>query len=414
MANRFDYRGGEHEVWLERVEEPILEPDLPIVDAHHHLWIRGDAPYLLREFAADLQRGHRVVATVFAECHSMYRTSGPEALRSVGEMEFVAGIAAMSEAGAFGSPGVCRAAVGGVDLTLGSAVEPVLDALTTASGGRFRGVRASVCWDASEALHRAAPRAGFLGEPAVRAGIAVLARRALSLDCWLYHPQIAELTAVADAYPTLTIILNHTGTPILGGPYRDRLDDVRRVWLAAMTDLARRDNVYVKLGALPAKFAGVEQGTRAAAEFGRRRNRMAAVDRAVHRTVRRAPLHVRVELPGPQELAVVSDPVERVQATRGARVARREDRTVRRYGDPCVSRRRCRDRLGRPSAQPSFEDRDHRARASDPPPRRPVGPNAAFGGRVKSGSPLSVIPYPGTYDPRAHPKWNPQYGPRLL
>ena len=189
MANRFDYRGGEHEVWLERVEEPILEPDLPIVDAHHHLWIRGDAPYLLREFAADLQRGHRVVATVFAECHSMYRTSGPEALRSVGEMEFVAGIAAMSDAGAFGSPGVCRAAVGGVDLTLGSAVEPVLDALTTASGGRFRGVRASVCWDASEALHRAAPRAGFFSEPAVRAGIAVLARRGLSLDCWLYHPQ---------------------------------------------------------------------------------------------------------------------------------------------------------------------------------------------------------------------------------
>jgi predicted TIM-barrel fold metal-dependent hydrolase len=259
MANRFDYRGGEHEVWLERVEEPILEPDLPIVDAHHHLWIRGDAPYLPREFAADLQRGHRVVATVFAECHSMYRTSGPEALRSVGEMEFVAGIAAMSDAGAFGSPGVCRAAVGGVDLTLGSAVEPVLDALTTASGGRFRGVRASVCWDASEALHRAAPRAGFLSEAAVRAGIAVLARRALSLDCWLYHPQLAELAAVADAYPTLTIILNHTGTPILGGPYRDRLDDVRRVWLAAMTDLARRDNVYVKLGALPAKFVGANK-----------------------------------------------------------------------------------------------------------------------------------------------------------
>ncbi len=68
----------------------------------------------------------------------------------------------------------------------------------------------------------------------------------LSLDCWLYHPQIPELTAVADAFPNLTIILNHTGTPILGGPYRDRLDDVRTQWLAAMTELARRDNVYVE------------------------------------------------------------------------------------------------------------------------------------------------------------------------
>ncbi len=168
MANRFDYRGGEHEAWLDRVVEPILEPDLPIVDAHHHLWIRNDVPYLLREFAADLHSGHRIVATVFAECHSMYRTDGPVESRSVGEMEFIAGIAAMSDSGAFGSPGVCRAAVGNVDLTLGAAVEPVLESLTLASGGRFRGIRASVCWDESESLHRAAPRAHFLAEPAVR------------------------------------------------------------------------------------------------------------------------------------------------------------------------------------------------------------------------------------------------------
>ncbi len=256
MANRFDYRGGAHDAWLERTQEPILDPSLPIVDAHHHLWIRGDAPYLLREFSADLRSGHHVVATVFAECHSMYRSDGPEPLRSVGEMEFVAGIAAMSDSGAFGSAGVCRAAVGNADLTLGAAVEPVLEALAIASGGRFRGVRASVCWDPSDALHRAAPRAGMLGEPAVRAGIAVLARLGYSLDCWLYHPQLAELVALADAYPDLVVILDHTGTPILGGPYRDRSDEVRTAWLASMTELARRDNVHVKLGALPAKFAG--------------------------------------------------------------------------------------------------------------------------------------------------------------
>jgi len=254
MANRFDYRGGEHEDWLAQVVEPILEPELPIIDAHHHLWIRADAPYLLREFAADLQTGHNVVATVFAECHSMYRTTGPEAMRPVGEMEFVAGVAAMSESGAFGSGGVCAAAVGNVDLTLGGAVEPVLDAMRVASGARFRGVRASVCWDESEALHRAAPRAGVLGEPSVREAVAVLDRLDLSLDCWLYHPQIPELTALADAFPQLTVILNHTGTPILGGPYRDRLGEVRERWLASMTELARRDNVFVKLGALPARF----------------------------------------------------------------------------------------------------------------------------------------------------------------
>jgi predicted TIM-barrel fold metal-dependent hydrolase len=256
MANRFDYRGGEHEAWLAQVQEPVLAPDLPIVDAHHHLWIRGDAPYLLREFAADLATGHRVVATVFAECHSMYRVGGPDALRPVGEMEFVAGVAAMSDSGAFGTSGVCRAAVGNADLALGAAVEPVLDALAAASGGRFRGVRASVCWDASAALHRAAPRPGYLAERAVRDGIAVLERRGLSLDCWLYHPQIDELAVVADTFPDLTVVLNHCGTPILGGPYRDHQEEVRAQWLASMRELARRPSVFVKLGALPARFGG--------------------------------------------------------------------------------------------------------------------------------------------------------------
>jgi predicted TIM-barrel fold metal-dependent hydrolase len=174
-------------------------------------------------------------------------------------MEFVAGIGAMSDAGAFRTRGVCRAAVGNVDLTRGAAVEPVVEALQAAAGGRFRGVRASVCWDESESLHRAAPRAGLLGEPAVRNGIAVLARLGLSLDCWLYHPQIPELAAVATAFPDLTVILNHTGTPILGGPYRDRLDEVRTQWRAAMAGLAQCDNVYVKLGALPAKFNGANK-----------------------------------------------------------------------------------------------------------------------------------------------------------
>jgi len=261
MANRFDYRGGAHEAWLREVEEPVLEPGLPIVDAHHHLWIRGDVPYLLREFAQDLQTGHHIVASVFAECHSMYRVSGPEAFRPVGEMEFVAGIAAMSDSGAFGAPGVCRAVVGNVDLSLGDAAQPVLEAMQTASGGRLRGVRASVCWDESAALHRAAPRAGYLSEPAVRAGIAVLERLGLSLDCWLYHPQLDELAAVAAAFPGLTVILNHTGTPILGGPYRERQDEVRGRWYASMAALAQHPNVVVKLGALPARFGSTVEGT---------------------------------------------------------------------------------------------------------------------------------------------------------
>jgi predicted TIM-barrel fold metal-dependent hydrolase len=193
-------------------------------------------------------------ASVFVECRSMYRAQGPDAMRPVGEMEFIRGIGAMSDAGAFSGEGVCRAAVGQANLQLGDAVAPVLEALDTASGERMRGVRASVCWDASDSLHRAVPGDGYLADPAVRKGIGVLDRLGLSLDCWLYHPQIPQLTAVADAFPNLTIVLNHAGTPILGGPYKDRQDVVRNTWLESMAELARRERVFVKLGALPARF----------------------------------------------------------------------------------------------------------------------------------------------------------------
>lgn len=254
MANRFDYQGGAHDAWLETYTEPVIDPDLPVVDAHHHLWIRGDAPYLLREFANDLDTGHNIIGSVFAECHSMYRSEGPEEMKSVGEMEFIAGVAAMSDAGAFGTEAVCRVAVGNVDLTLGDDTRPVLEALEAASGGRFRGVRASVCWHEDERLHNAAPFEHYLHNQDVRSGIAALTERGHSLDVWCYHTQLEEVIELCDAFPDLTIVLNHTGTPILGGPYRDALDQVRENWLKSITALSERANVFVKLGALPAKF----------------------------------------------------------------------------------------------------------------------------------------------------------------
>ena len=91
------------EAWLaKRPPEAIIEPDLPIIDTHHHLWERSDHRYLLHEFLDDVRTGHNVIATVFMESHSMYRAGGPEEMRPVGEAEFVAGIAAMSESGQYG------------------------------------------------------------------------------------------------------------------------------------------------------------------------------------------------------------------------------------------------------------------------------------------------------------------------
>lgn len=233
-----------------------MEPDLPIIDAHHHLWFRDGAPYLFPELLKDLGSGHNIVATVFAECHSMYRSSGPEAMRPVGETEFVAGVAAMSDSGQFGSTRACRALFGSVDLALGSAAEDVLNAHVAASGGRFRGIRASACWHLDPSLHRVVPDEGVLLRPASMDVFSVLDRMRLVLDVWVYHTQLAEVMAIADRYPGLAIVLDHFGTPILGGPYRGRKDDVFKEWSHDLTELARRPNVTLKLGALPIRLAG--------------------------------------------------------------------------------------------------------------------------------------------------------------
>jgi hypothetical protein len=106
--------------WLAKVEpEAIIEPDIAIVDPHHHLWLRNGHRYLLDELLADINTGHNVVATVFEECHSMYRASGLQEYRCVGETEFVAGIGAMSDSGAYGKTRVAAGIVGAADLTLG-------------------------------------------------------------------------------------------------------------------------------------------------------------------------------------------------------------------------------------------------------------------------------------------------------
>ena len=120
--------------WLALTEEPTLEPEMPICDAHHHFWDfrRERVPYhryLLHELMADVNSGHNVRSTVFIEARSMYRPGGPEELRPVGEVEFVQGLAAASASGIYGPARAAAAIIGHANLTLGDDVERVLDAL---------------------------------------------------------------------------------------------------------------------------------------------------------------------------------------------------------------------------------------------------------------------------------------------
>ncbi len=264
--------------------EAIIDPGLPIVDPHHHLWFyspavldrlgqeenltarslspafRGNARYLFDEFLADLHSGHNVRATVYAEVGSMYRRSGPQELRSVGEVEFANGVAAVAASGVFTDIAMCAGIVGKVDLRVGDAAKGVLEAHLQAGGGRYRSIRAS------HVVHDAHPEvlgAAFNGIPHLlldgkfRAGFRHLAPLGLSYDAWQLEYQLHELLDLVRAFPETQVIVNHLGGLFGIGPYQGRHDERFAAWRANIRALAQCPNVAMKLGGLGMPMCGL-------------------------------------------------------------------------------------------------------------------------------------------------------------
>ena len=242
--------------WLAQVVEKALEPDLPICDPHHHLWVGRagtvQTTYLLDEILDDLSGGHNVVSTVFIECGAMFKADGPEAFRCVGETEFVNGIAAMSASGGFGKSRIAAGIIGTVDPRIGDLAGDVLDAQIAAGGGRFRGIRRGAFWHASPLVenHRTNPPDGLLLREDFRSGFKHLAPRKLTFEAWCAHTQIPDVVSLARAFPDTTIILDHFGGPIGIGPYKGKQDEVFADWKTNIGELATCPNVVVKLGGL--------------------------------------------------------------------------------------------------------------------------------------------------------------------
>lgn len=251
--------------WLARRQETVIEPALPIIDPHHHLWIRPGSRYLADELLADTSSGHNIVATVYVQARSMYRQSGPVEMRPIGETEFVNGVAAMFASGLLGKTRACAAIVGQADLTLGSRVEPVLDAHLRAGSDRFRGIRHIASWDADTRLNNPdyPSPPGLLKDRTFRDGIAVLVRRGLSFETQVYHPQLDELGDLAAAFPALPIIANHCGTPLGIGAYAGKRDEIFARWSASIKRLAAHPNVYLKVGGLGMRYNGLGFAERA-------------------------------------------------------------------------------------------------------------------------------------------------------
>lgn len=244
--------------WLARRSETILEPELPIVDPHHHLWDRPGWKYMLEDLLADTNSGHNIVGTVFVQARSMHRADGPEAFKPVGETEFINGVAAMSASGGYGPAKICVGIVGHADLRNGAKAREVLEAHIRAGGGRFRGIRHITAYDPDPALMNPAyaPPPRLMYDATFREGFAQLAPLNLTFDAWLYHPQIGDVTALARAFPGTGICLNHIGGPLAYGAYAGKRAEVFPIWAAAIRELATCPNVVVKLGGMAMRING--------------------------------------------------------------------------------------------------------------------------------------------------------------
>ncbi|MWB79669.1 amidohydrolase family protein [Pseudooceanicola sp. 216_PA32_1] len=231
------------EDWLALVREDVLAPGQPIFDCHHHLWDRPEGRYRAEELMADMGAGHDVRASLFVQCRTGYRTTGPEALRPVGEVEtvldwtrgrdrFPAGLVAMA------------------DLQLGDRVRPVLDALTEAGQGQVKGIRNTTAWHADPAVRSnpTPPPQGLMRTDAFLDGARAVAAHGLTLDVWAYQTQLDEVRALAEAVPELAVIVDHCGGPLGVGPH-DRFDpDNFRAWRESLAQVAALPNTRIKIG----------------------------------------------------------------------------------------------------------------------------------------------------------------------
>jgi predicted TIM-barrel fold metal-dependent hydrolase len=248
--------------------EAAIDPEIPIVDAHHHLWQTPTWRYLYPDLLADLDCGHAVDATVYVEGGSlhpsriaggtMYRADGPDLWAPVGEVEFASGVGAMADSAIYGRTRACAGVVGFVDLNHGAEVAGPLDAMCAFP--RMRGVRYITGWNDDPDLRKPGMlhRPGLLRDPTFRRGLRELARRGLSFETSVHHHQLPDLADVARDLPDLTIIVCHLGGPVgIGRKYAGRPKEAFADWKSCLAEFAACPNAHVKLGGLAQRHTGL-------------------------------------------------------------------------------------------------------------------------------------------------------------
>jgi len=136
----------------------------------------------------------------------------------------------------FGFPHII---LGGCDFTDPNCKETLLNHMKYET---FRGIRAILSHHDSEEVLNFVDDGKLSETQEWRKGVAELHNLGLVLDVWCYSHQIPQVVQLADLFPSLTIVLNHFGTPVgINQP------QVFEQWKKNLSDLSKRQNVYVKL-----------------------------------------------------------------------------------------------------------------------------------------------------------------------
>ncbi len=241
--------------------EPIILPDLPVVDAHFHLWNLMGFDYFAPDFLRDAKAGHKVEASVYVECDMGYSDHPDPDFRPVGEVFHVLRQIELAQGSGHD---LAAGIIGSANLMLGEKVAPVLEAQIDAGQGCVRGIRARIAWDADPVAGYGGrtdfPQENIVQTQAFLDGAKQVEKLGLILETFGFHTQLADLRRVAAQCPDLTIVLNHLGGPLGVGRYAEKPDEVFRDWSAGLRAIAELPNVFIKLSGVGVTRLGLGFG----------------------------------------------------------------------------------------------------------------------------------------------------------
>lgn len=217
--------------------------DIPVIDAHHHIWRQTDLPWLLGPTQPRIFGPYDAIKRDYPIEEYLDDIAGTGVVKSVYVQanwapNWFADEAAWVQETA-DRTGWPHAIVGYCDMTQKDARRD-LDRLKKYP--LMRGVRQQFHWHENP-LYRFARRADLCADPLVQKNVGYLADYGWSFDLQIFTHQVDSACALVEACPDVTFVLQHAGM------LEDLSDEGRDFWRSAMKKLARNRNVVSKLSA---------------------------------------------------------------------------------------------------------------------------------------------------------------------